>query len=108
MVNLPYYPETFPFPCLNIYILMLSEHDIVYVANISVFSYFIPHTIANAIIQHDMRIKTYLPFNDLIHRGSAIKRIMFLKHSYDGTIQLSKINGNELEIAFKISIYLRT
>ena len=87
---------------------MLPEHDIVCVTNIFVFSNFIPDTIANAIIQHDMRIKTYLPFNNLIHRGSTIKRIMILKHSYDGTIQLSKINGNELEIAFKISIYLHT
>ena len=87
---------------------MLPEHDIVRITNILVPSYFIPHTIANAVVQHDMCIKTYLPFNNLIYRGSTIKRIMILKHSYDGTIQLSKINGNELEIAFKISIYLRT
>ena len=108
MVNLPYIPNVFPLPCLNIYILMLSEHDIVYVANISVFSNFIPDTIANAIIQHDVCKKTYFPLNDLIHRGSTVERIMILKHSYDGTIQLSKINGNKLEIAFVISIYLRT
>ena len=48
MVNLPYIPNVFPLPCLNIYILMLSEHDIVCVTNIFVFSNFIPDTIANA------------------------------------------------------------
>ena len=87
---------------------MLPEHDIVCVTNIFVFSNFIPDTIANAIIQHYVCIKTYFPLNDLIHRGSTVERIMILKHSYDGTIQLSKINGNKLEIAFVISIYLRT
>ena len=87
---------------------MLPEHDIVCVTNIFVFSNFIPDTIANAIIQHYVCKKTYFPLNNLIYRGSTIKRIMILKHSYDGTIQLSKINGNELEIAFKISIYLRS
>ncbi len=87
---------------------MLPEHDMVCVTNIFVFSNFIPDTIANAIIQHYVCKKTYFPLNHLIHRGSAIKRIMFLKHSYDGTIQLSEINGNKLEIAFVISIYIHT
>ena len=104
----PNIPNVLPLHRFIVYLLMLPEHDIVCVTNIFVFSYFIPHTIANAVIQHDVCIKTYLPFNHLIHRGSTVKRIMILKHSYDGTIQLSKINGNKLEIAFVISIYLRT